>query len=421
MKKGLKRFGLGLLTAGVALTLVACGGSKDKKEASKEDSNTLTVSVDKGYIKYLEKIKGDFEKENKVKVKLVEKDMFDQLDALSLDGPAGKAPDVMMSAYDRLGPLGQQGHLSEVKLTDTSIYDDRDKRQVTVDGKQYGAPAIIETLILYYNKDLIDKAPETFADLEAISKDDKFAFADEKGKNVGFLAKWTDFYSTYGLLSGYGGYVFGKEGTDPKDVGLNNKGSIEGITYATEWFKDVWPKGMMDIKKSQEFIDNQFLGGKTAAIINGPWAAAGYKDGGVNFGTAKIPTLNNGKKYEAFGGGKAWVISNYTKDKDMAQKLIDYLTNEANQKVLYEMTNEVPANGKAKEFASKGDDDLTKAVIEQYESAVPMPNIPEMAEVWTGGENLMFDAASGKQTPKEAADNAVKIIDENIAQKYGKN
>lgn len=250
MKKNFKRFGLGLLTAGLALTLVACGNSDKKKADKKEDDNTLTVSVDKGYIKYLEEIKGDFEKENKVKVKLVEKDMFEQLEALSLDGPAGKAPDVMMSAYDRLGPLGQQGHLSEVKLSDDSIYNDRDKRQVTVDGKYYGAPAIIETLILYYNKDLIDKAPTTFQELEEIAKDEKYAFPEEKGKNVGFLAKWTDFYSTYGLLAGYGGYVFGKDGTDPKDVGLNNKGSIEGITYATEWFKNVWPKGMMDVKSS---------------------------------------------------------------------------------------------------------------------------------------------------------------------------
>lgn len=175
----------------------------------------------------------------------------------------------------------------------------------------------------------------------------------------------------------------------------------------------------MDVKSSQDFIDTQFNGGKTAAIINGPWAAASYKDAGVNFGTSKIPTLVNGGKYEAFGGGKAWVISNYAKNKEVAQKLVDYLTNEANQKKLYEVTNEVPANGKAKEFAAKSEDELTKAVIEQYESADPMPNIPEMAEVWAGGENLMFDAASGKQTPKEAADNAVKIIDENIAQKYG--
>ena len=49
-----------------------------------------------------------------------------------------------------------------------------------------------------------------------------------------------------------------------------------------------------------------------------------------------------------------------------------------------------------------------------------MPNIPEMAEVWTGMESIMYDAASGKKTPQEAADAAVKIIKDNIAQKYSK-
>ena len=418
MKKGWKRIGLGLLATTAMLTLVACGGGKDKKEASKEDSKTLEVSVDKGYVKYLEAIKGDFEKENGVTVKIIEKDMFENLDALSLDGPAGKAPDVMMSAYDRLGPLGQQGHLAEVKVDD-KIYNETDKKQVTVDGKFYGAPAVIETLVMYYNKDLINEAPKTFADLEALAKDEKYAFKGEEGKNTGFLAKWTDFYFAYGLLSGYGGYVFGDEGTNPKDVGLNNEGSIEGIQYATDWFQKTWPKGMMDIKAAGDFVTSQFTEGKAAAIIDGPWAAANYKETGLNFGVAKIPTLKNGKEYQAFGGGKAWVISNYSKNKEMGQKFIDYVTNDDNQNKFYEMTQEVPANNNSRKFATEQNNELTNAVIAQYENAKPMPNIPEMAEVWAGGENLMFDAASGKKTPKEAADAAVKVIKENIDQKYG--
>lgn len=130
----------------------------------------------------MNKIKGDFEKDNDVKVKVVEKDMFETLEALPLDGPAGTAPDVMMSAFDRIGSLGQQGHLAEVKLGNKDDYDEKDQKQVTIDDKIYGAPAIIETLVLYYNKDLLDKAPATFKDLETLSKDSRFAFTSEKGK-----------------------------------------------------------------------------------------------------------------------------------------------------------------------------------------------------------------------------------------------
>lgn len=91
MKKSWKKASLGLLVAGAALGVVGCGNSKDKAKTEVDDK-VLEVTVDKGYIKYLNEIKGSFEKDNGVKVKLNERDMFEQLDALALDGPAGKHP-----------------------------------------------------------------------------------------------------------------------------------------------------------------------------------------------------------------------------------------------------------------------------------------------------------------------------------------
>lgn len=417
-KRNAKKLGLGLVSLGILGGLAACGNGNSSAEGDTEEGKTLTVSVDSGYKDYINEIKDTFEKENDVKIKLVEKDMFDQLESLALDGPAGKGPDVMMAAYDRIGALGQQGHLAEVKLGNESAYDETDKAQVTYDGKIYGEPAVIETLVLYYNKDLVDTAPATFKDLENLSKDSRFAFESEAGKNTGFLAKWTDFYYSYGLIAGYGGYVFGDDGTDPSDIGLNNAGAVEGISYATDWFQNVWPKGMQDIKSAGDFASQQFMSNKTAAIIDGPWQAQTYKENNINYGVAKIPTLNNGQPYQPFGGGKGWVVSNYAKNKDLSQKWLDYVTNQENQEKFFEMVNEIPANQQARETAKAKNDELTTAVIEQYETAQVMPNIPEMGEVWTGAENLMFDAASGSKTPKESADEAVKTISEAIEQKY---
>ncbi|EGP5528181.1 extracellular solute-binding protein [Enterococcus faecium] len=417
-KRSAKKLGLGLVSLGILGGLAACGNGNSSAEGESEEGKTLTVSVDSGYKDYINEIKDTFEKENDVKIKLVEKDMFDQLESLALDGPAGKGPDVMMAAYDRIGALGQQGHLAEVKLGNESAYDETDKAQVTYDGKIYGEPAVIETLVLYYNKDLVDTAPATFKDLENLSKDSRFAFESEAGKNTGFLAKWTDFYYSYGLIAGYGGYVFGDDGTDPSDIGLNNAGAVEGISYATDWFQNVWPKGMQDIKSAGDFASQQFMSNKTAAIIDGPWQAQTYKENNINYGVAKIPTLNNGQPYQPFGGGKGWVVSNYAKNKDLSQKWLDYVTNQENQENFFEMVNEIPANQQARETAKAKNDELTTAVIEQYETAQAMPNIPEMGEVWTGAENLMFDAASGSKTPKESADEAVKTISEAIEQKY---
>lgn len=408
-----KKVGLATLAAGLTVGLAACGS-----KSSESNQKTLTVTVDKGYKDYINDIKGDFEKKNGVKVVVKTKDALTTLDSLKLDGPAGKAADVMMAPFDRVAVLGKQGQLATVKLADDGRYNDADKKNVTLKGKTYGEPVTIETLVMYYNKDLIKKAPTSFKELETLSKDSKFAYENDKTKNVAFLTQWTNFYNAYGLIKGYGGYVFGDNGTNPKEIGLNNKGSVEGLTYISDWFKNVWPKGMMSTSSNENFVTDQFTSGKTAVVIDGPWMAAKYKKAKVNYGVAALPTLDNGNKYQAFGGGKAWVISNYSKQKGLGQKWLDYVTNKKNQTKFFKDTNEVPANEQARGAVAKGDNDLAKAVIEQYKDADPMPNIPEMAEVWTGAENLIVDSAAGKKTPQQAADAAVKQIKQTIQQKY---
>lgn len=408
-----KKVGLATLAAGLTVGLAACGS-----KSSESNQKTLTVTVDKGYKDYINDIKGDFEKKNGVKVVVKTKDALATLDSLKLDGPAGKAADVMMAPFDRVAVLGKQGQLATVKLADDGRYNDADKKNVTLKGKTYGEPVTIETLVMYYNKDLIKKAPTSFKELETLSKDSKFAYENDKTKNVAFLTQWTNFYNAYGLIKGYGGYVFGDNGTNPKEIGLNNKGSVEGLTYISDWFKNVWPKGMMSASSNENFVTDQFTSDKTAVVIDGPWMAAKYKKAKVNYGVAALPTLDNGNKYQAFGGGKAWVISNYSKQKGLSQKWLDYVTNKKNQTKFFKDTNEVPANEQARDAVAKGDNDLAKAVIAQYKDADPMPNIPEMAEVWTGAENLIVDSAAGKKTPQQAADAAVKQIKQTIQQKY---
>ena len=416
MKRTILRSAAVLGTVGFAsLLLVACGG---KKEDSSSAKNELTVYVDNGYKSYMEEAAKAFEKESGTKVTIKTGDALGGLDKLSLDNQSGKAPDVMMAPYDRVGGLGNDGQLAEVALNKDSKTDKTTESLVTNGGKVYGAPAVIETLVLYYNKDLIQEAPKTFGELEELAKDSKYDFAGEEGKNTAFLADWTNFYYAYGLLSGNGGYVFGKNGTDPKDVGLNNQGAIDGIEYAKTWYAK-WPKGLQDTKGAANFIQTQFQEGKTAAIIDGPWKASSLKEAKVNYGVATIPTLPNGKAYSAFGGGKAWVIPAGANNPEAAQKFVDFLTSTDQQKAFYDKTNEVPANTEAREYAVGKNDELTTAVVKQFENAQPMPNISEMSTVWDPAATMLFDAVSGKKSAKDAADDAVKLIKETIEQKFG--
>ena len=416
MKRTILRSAAVLGTVGFAsLLLVACGG---KKEDSSSAKNSLTVYVDNGYKSYMEEAAKAFEKESGTKVDIKTGDALGGLDKLSLDNQSGKAPDVMMAPYDRVGGLGNDGQLAEVTLNKDSKTDKTTESLVTNGGKVYGAPAVIETLVLYYNKDLMQEAPKTFGELEELAKDSKYDFAGEDGKNTAFLADWTNFYYAYGLLSGNGGYVFGKDGTDPKDLGLNNQGAIDGIEYAKTWYAK-WPKGLQDTKSAANFIQTQFQSGKTAAIIDGPWKASSLKEAKVNYGVATIPTLPNGKAYSAFGGGKAWVIPAGANHPEAAQKFVDFLTSTDQQKAFYDKTNEVPANTEAREYAVGKNDELTTAVVKQFENAQPMPNISEMSTVWDPAATMLFDAVSGKKSAKDAADGAVKLIKETIEQKFG--
>ncbi|MFX3806078.1 sugar ABC transporter substrate-binding protein, partial [Streptococcus suis] len=68
------------------------------------------------------------------------------------------------------------------------------------------------------------------------------------------------------------------------------------------------PQGLQVGTAANKLINTQFTDGKAAAIIEGHWKAASYKEAGVNYVEATIPTIVNVKNYSAFGGGKAWVV-----------------------------------------------------------------------------------------------------------------
>ena len=404
-----------------SLLLVACGSKTADKPADSGSSEAkeITLYVEDQYKAYAETVAKAYKEQSGTTVNIKSGDQLGGLDKLSLDNQSGQAADVMMAPYDRVGSLGTDGQLSEVKLSDGAKTDDKTKSLVTAaDGKVYGAPAVIESLVMYYNKDLVKEAPKTFADLENLAKDSKYAFAGEDGKTSAFLADWTNFYFAYGLLAGNGGYVFGQNGKDAKDIGLANDGAIKGVEYAKSWYEK-WPKGMQDTEGAGNLIQTQFQEGKTAAIIDGPWKAQAFKDAKVNYGVATIPTLPNGKDYAAFGGGKAWIIPSSTKNLEGAQKFVDFLVSTEQQKAFYDATNEIPANTEARSYAEGKNDELTTAVIKQFKNAQPMPNISQMSAVWEPAANMLFDSVSGKKDAKTAANDAVTLIKETIKQKFG--
>ncbi|WP_416731278.1 extracellular solute-binding protein [Fictibacillus sp. JL2B1089] len=419
-----KLLALPLTFALAASALAACGPQEDssstggKKDSAADKPEKLVMWEDQEKGAGTEDAIKKFEEKYGIKVDLKEIPMLDQQEKLRLDGPAKKGPDVITTPHDRIGPLAIEGLIAPIKVSDdvTKLYTESSINALTYDGKLYGLPKSTETPVFIYNKKLMPEAPESFDDVLAFSKGDK------GGAQYGFLANWTDFYFANGVLSGYGSYVFKDDnGTlDAKDLGLSNKGAVEGLDYITSWYKDgLFPKGIIG-EKAGPTIDGLFQEGKVASVMNGPWSFQGYKDAGIDIGVAPMPKLPNGEDVKTFIGVKGYNVSQFSPNQEWAAKLVEFITNEENAKTRFEKTAEIPPIVSLMEDPIIADNEAAKAVAVQSERGVPMPNIPEMAEVWAPAANALQLSATGKSEPKAALESAVKTIGQNIEANHGK-
>ncbi|EIT84553.1 maltose/maltodextrin ABC transporter periplasmic protein [Fictibacillus macauensis ZFHKF-1] len=416
----MKKFSAVLLTTTLALGALSACGPKDSGSSSTGDSDKkpekLVVWEDKDKSAGLKPAVESFEKKYGVKVEFKEMPLLDQQEKLRLQGKTGNSADVITSPHDRVGPLVTEGLIEPINVSDDvkKMYTESSIKALTFKGKLYGLPKSTETPVFIYNKKYMKKAPATFDDVYKFSKGDK------GGAQYGFLANWTDFYFASGVVNGFGGYVFkDSDGTlDPKDVGLATKGSVDGLTFISKWYKEgLFPTGIIG-KKGGQTIDGLFGEKKVASVMNGPWSFKGYKDAGVDLGIAPMPKLPNGQEVKTFVGVKGWNVSAYSTHKKWAQKLVEWITNKENSKIRFEKTQEIPPVNDLIKDPVITKDEGAKAVAIQSQHGIPMPNIPEMAEVWDPGANALQLVATGKQEPQKALEDAKKSIDENIQAKH---
>ncbi|MED4036816.1 extracellular solute-binding protein [Niallia taxi] len=425
MKKFQKYFSL---IGGIALTLslAACGpdesgGSSDQKASSNKDYDLL-VWEDIEKSAGIKDIVAKFEEENDVTVKIVEKPYAKQIEDLRLDGPAGTGPDVLTMAGDQIGTAVTEGLIKELAVDDStqSIYTEAALQSQLVDGKVYGLPKAVETTVLYYNKDLIseDKLPKTLDEWYEYSKQ------NTSGDKYGFLALFDQIYYAQSVMSGYGGYIFGKDGSgayNPEDIGLNSAGALEGAEYIQKFYKEgLFPAGIIG-EQGINVLESLFTEGKAAAIISGPWNVEPFKKAGINYGVVKLPELSNGKNMSAFIGVKSYNVSTYSQNAELAEKLAVYLTNEENSKTRFELTQEVPAVQALADDPAVKESEVAKAVAEQSQFSELTPNIPEMNEVWTPVDAALQTIATGKAKPKDALEQAVETVKGQIEAKHSGN
>ena len=128
----------------------------------------LVIWADDTRTPVLEPIAAAFSEAEGLNVQVLEVP-FDQIrDNLSIQGPAGEGPDIIIGAHDWLGELVSNGVVEPVDLGPAaSEYSDVAIEAFSYDGQTYGLPYAIENIALIRNTDLVPDAPATFEDLEA--------------------------------------------------------------------------------------------------------------------------------------------------------------------------------------------------------------------------------------------------------------
>ena len=232
-----------------------------------------------------------------------------------------------------------------------------------------------------------------------------------KNKNkFGIFWESANAYFAHAFLAMDGGYVFGKNGSDAKDIGIANDGAVKGLEAMVK-LREISADNSGDINYGT--MMGLFQEGKAATMINGPWALGDLKKAGTKYGVVALPTYN-GKNLPSFSGVRIAAVSTYSKFPKAAQLFADFITSKEMLLERFKMTGQIPPMKEllnAPEIAGNAD---VKPFLEQAQYAVPMPAIPEMKYFWTPVGAALAESWDGKTTAKVALETAKKTMEEAI-------
>ncbi|GGF28194.1 maltose ABC transporter substrate-binding protein [Halobacillus andaensis] len=394
----------GFLILVFSILLSACGPQREVSQNEEEQSEPekpeeLTLWAWEDTKTAFQEVGDKYTEETGIKVNVVAAENAD----ISLDAPAGRGPDLFYETHDRIGDAYLQGLAAEIEITDEQLkgYQQSAIEAFTVEGKLLGIPSSVETIGLFYNKELVPEAPQTIEEINEIAEELTNTDEDE----FGFLNITSDFYPTFPFLTAAGGYVFEKSeqgGYDTSDIGLSSDEVVEGAEMIQSWHEN----GYIPESLTYDVMNGLFREGKVGAIISGPWGIPDFEEGlGDKLAIAPLPTYK-GKQLESFLGVKGLAVSEYSENKYWSTDFALFMTNTANSELLFENTKRLPA----REDVSI-ESELYQGIQDQLQYADPTPNIPEMAQVWEPmGDALVFIGEG--EDPQEVLKEAEATIKE---------
>jgi multiple sugar transport system substrate-binding protein len=310
-------------------------------------------------------------------------------------------PDVLMLDNPDLQQIAATGGLAPLSDfgVDTKGFAKGMLEAGTYAGKVYGLAPTANTLGLFYNKKLLAdaglKPPTTWAELKTTAK----ALTKGSQYGVAFSA-----IATYEGAWQFLPFMWTNGGDETNLDSSQNK-------EALQLWKDLVDSGAASkgvINWSQGDVKDQFMAGKTAMMINGPWQIPALDaDKSLEWGSVQVPINKPGQTPVAPLGGEVWTVPQTgNKDKQAkASEFISCFTKDSTQLTLSEARYTVPTKpALAGEFVKKMP--TMKSFTEQVANA--RSRTGKLGDGWPKAATTIYTAIQLALTGKASVDDAFK-------------
>ncbi|WP_054859794.1 extracellular solute-binding protein [Gracilibacillus sp. JCM 18860] len=401
----MKRLYLLFMLIFLMLIAVGCNGNADPS-SSETDSDTtkVTFSYWGG---------GDFDKKRMEAINEEFKKVHPEIEVELVNLPDGEEysqkQTVMMSAktpYDVI-QFAEESYqfASRGVLEDLTPYIEEDGLDLdqfypvaidayTHDGKVYGLPLRVGSVIMLYNKDLFDQHDleypnENWTWDDVVKAGEKIANPEEGIFGMNPIGGW--WASTSQTLQSFGGGVLNEEkDAFHLDSPPESRKAIEFMKEVT-WDKDIAPSST----QIPEGID-LWTSGKIAMMIDGPWhilsSQANIKEFDWDMTTAPAGSQDATPIFS-----NAFHMAKDSKVKDAAWEVIKFWTGEEAQKILAQEHGDTPTNKEIAEsdlyldLGGKAPENF-EMMLTSLEGAYP----PQVTSEWGGEINRIVQEGMSK-------------------------
>lgn len=310
---------------------------------------------------------------------------------------AANGPDMYLFAHDSLGGFAEMGILEPVgNLIDPQKEADllpMTLEAATYKDVQYLMPVYYETLLFMYNKALWEgDVPSTTEELYDYMQ----AHTDTNAGTYALVNQHSTSYNVAPFINGFGGYIIDKNA----NPGLDTQEMKDAIVYNSKF-------AALQADGDYNTVTTLFNEGHAAAIIGGPWLISGIRDAGIDLGIKSLSdfTLPNGNALAPYSGVQCLGVLKYAAEskKDAITRVLEVLAEPSVGITLAQGFNCAPANSKAYEDPQVAENEMILAMEKTAQTAIPMPNIPEMGVMWGPAEGLLAAVNKSGENVDEAA------------------